>query len=202
MIYAATHFRDIPDRDTFLEIDYQVALEPPVIIADKARDRIIREFRCIGCWFVQRDGLCLVGIRVIERDVVDAADEEGVTAHAQGVYATALRLLRPLAEQGEASAQYNLGLMFDNGQGVPQDYATAVIWYRKAAEQGHAAAQNNLGAMYAQGQGVPQDYVAAANWYRKAAEQGNAMAQYNLGVLYDDGQGVPQDYAVAMSWRL
>ena len=128
------------------------------------------------------------------------ADEEGVTAHEQGVYATALRLLRPLAEQGEASAQYNLGLMFDNGQGVPQDYATAVSWYRKAAEQGHAAAQNNLGAMYAHGQGVPQDYAAAASWYRKAAEQGNAMAQYNLGVLYDDGQGVPQDYAVAMSW--
>jgi uncharacterized protein len=93
-----------------------------------------------------------------------AAYEKGVAAYEKGVYATALRLLRPLAEQGEASAQYNLGVMFDNGQGVPQDYATAVSWYRKAAEQGHAAAQNNLGLIFANGgQGVPQDYATAVS---------------------------------------
>jgi uncharacterized protein len=128
------------------------------------------------------------------------AHEKGVAADEKSVYATALRLLRPLAEQGEANAQYNLGLMFDNGRGVPRNYATAMSWYRKAAEQGHAAAQNNLGVMYAQGWGVPQDQAIAVSWYQKAAEQDYAIAQYNLGVMYDDGQGVPQDYAVAVSW--
>jgi uncharacterized protein len=130
-----------------------------------------------------------------------AAYEKGVAAYDKGVYATALRLLRPLAEQGEANAQYNLGLMFDNGQGVPQDYATAVIWYRKAAEQGHAAAQYNLGLIFANGgRGAPQDYATAASWYRKAAERGNAAAQYNLGVMYAQGQGVSKDYAAAANW--
>ena len=74
-------------------------------------------------------------------------------------YATALKLWRPLAEQGDAQAQYNLGIMYDNGQGVPQDDAEAVKWYRKAAEQGIAKAQYNLGVMYANGRGVPQDYA-------------------------------------------
>jgi uncharacterized protein len=134
------------------------------------------------------------------REKSATAPETGVAAQETGSYAKALRLLSPLAQQGDPSAQYNLGLMFDNGQGLAQDYATAVTWYRKAAEQGHAAAQTNLGAMYARGQGVPQDYLAAASWYRKAAEQGYAMAQYNIGVMYEYGQGVPQDYTVAIDW--
>jgi uncharacterized protein len=130
-----------------------------------------------------------------------AAYENGVASHEKGVNATALRLLRPLAEQGDASAQYNLGLMFDKGQGVPQDYATALSWYRKAAEQGHAAAQNNLGLIFANGgPGVPQDFATAVSWYRKAAEQGHAAAQYNLGATYAQGQGVSQDYGAAASW--
>ena len=72
-------------------------------------------------------------------------------------------------EQGDASAQNNLGLMYSKGQGVPQDYGEAVRWYRKAAEQGRASAQNNLGLMYDTGQGVPQDYVAAHMWYNLSA---------------------------------
>jgi TPR repeat protein len=82
-------------------------------------------------------------------------------AHERGDYETALRLIRPLAEQGYAAAQTNLGVMYANGQGVPQDYAEALKWYRKAAEQGNAGAQRNLGAMYSLGRGVPQDFVLA-----------------------------------------
>ena len=82
-------------------------------------------------------------------------------------------------------AQYNLGLMYDNGEGVPQDYAEAVKWYRLAAEQGHAKAQYNLGLMYDNGEGVPQDYAEAVKWYRLAAEQGDAAAQTNLGCMYE-----------------
>ena len=78
-----------------------------------------------------------------------------------------------LAEQGHAIAQYNLGVMYDNGEGVPQDYAEAVKWYQLAAEQGHAKAQNNLGVMYAKGRGVEQDDVLAHMWCNLGAENGN-----------------------------
>ena len=100
-----------------------------------------------------------------------AGVDEGVVAYNRGDYATALREWRPLAEQGDAEAQFNLGLMYYKGRGVPQDYAEAVKWYRKAAEQGVAEAQYNLGFMYNNGQGIPQDYAEAARWYLKAAEQ-------------------------------
>ena len=84
-------------------------------------------------------------------------------------YATALREYRPLAKRGDAKAQFGLGLMYGNGEGVPQDYAEAARWYRKAAAQGHATAQYNLGLMYGNGEGVPQDYVQAHMWYNLAA---------------------------------
>jgi TPR repeat protein len=125
---------------------------------------------------------------------------DGVAAYNRGDYATASREMKSLAEQGFAKAQYNLGVMYDKGRGVPQDYAEAARWYRKAAEQGDADAQFNLGIMYDKGRGVPQDYAVAAKWYRRAAEKGHAKAQTNLGVRYYKGQGVPQDYAAAAGW--
>ena len=95
--------------------------------------------------------------------------ENGVAAYKRGDYATALRLWRPLADQGDAVVQKSLGFMYANGHGVPRDYAEAVKWYRKAAEQGDADAQANLGDMYANGQGVPRDYVQAHKWFNLAA---------------------------------
>ena len=91
--------------------------------------------------------------------------EDATKAYYRGDYETAYRLIKPLAEQGLPEAQFNLGLMFDKGQGVPQNYAEAVKWYRKAAEQGSAEAQYNLGKMYYTGQGVPKDYVMAHMWF-------------------------------------
>ncbi len=129
-----------------------------------------------------------------------AGQDEAAAAYKRGDYATAVRELRPLAEQGDAKAQHNLGVMYERGQGVPQDYAEAVRWYRKAAEQGFASAQYNLGVMYGKGQVVPQDYAKAVGWWRKAAEQGVAEAQYNLGQMYRYGYGVPQDYVQAHMW--
>jgi uncharacterized protein len=76
-----------------------------------------------------------------------SAQEKGGEAHQRGDYAAALREWRPLAEQGLDAAQYNLGFMYANGRGVPEDHAEAVRWYRKAAEQGHAGAQHILGNM-------------------------------------------------------
>ena len=77
------------------------------------------------------------------------------------------------AERGNASAQYNLGVMYAKGQGVRQDYAEAVRWYRQAAEQGDATAQNNLGDMYLNGHGVRQDRALAQEWFGKACQNGD-----------------------------
>ncbi len=98
-----------------------------------------------------------------------AGFDVGVAAYDRGDYATALREWRPLAEQGDANAQYNLGLMYRKGQGVSQDDAEAVGWWRKAAEQGNANAQYNLGLMYRKGQGVPQDEAQAYMWFKLAS---------------------------------
>ena len=102
------------------------------------------------------------------------------------------------------TAQFNLGLMYHNGQGVPQDYREAVRWYRMAADQGDADAQFNLGVMYDNGRGVPQDYAEAVRWYRKAADQGYADAQFNLGVMYYNGRGRPaglrRGHAGGIAW--
>ena len=95
--------------------------------------------------------------------------EDARAAYGKEDYTTALRLFRPLADQGDADAQSMLGLMYDNGQGVPKDYAQAVKWYRLAANQGYASAQANLGNMYYLGQGVPKDYVLAYMWRNLAA---------------------------------
>jgi len=97
--------------------------------------------------------------------------DEAVAAYQRGDYATAIRKFRPLAEQGNAEAQFNLGIMYDNGQGFPRDDAEAVKWWRKAAEQGNASAQFNLGFMYYDGLGVPQDYVQAHMWFNLAASR-------------------------------
>lgn len=133
---------------------------------------------------------------------VSAADsfENGVQAYKAGDYKKALEIFKPLAELRLAEAQYNLGVMYNTGQGVSQDYEEAEKWFRKAAEQGDADAQFKLGLMYDQGQRVPKDYEEAVKWYSKAAEQGNASAQNNLGLMYDKGQGVPQDYIEAHRW--
>ncbi len=105
---------------------------------------------------------------------------KGLTAFQSGDFATALKEWKPLAEEGNAVAQNNLGLMYDNGWGVPQDDKEAARLYRLAAEQGDVDAQYNLGGMYDKGKGVPQDYKEAERWWRLAAEQGFAIAQYNL----------------------
>ena len=108
--------------------------------------------------------------------------------------------LKRLASQGSPWAQTQLGQLYANGRGVPQDYATARGWYEKAAAQSHAGAQAQLGQLYANGLGVPQDYTKARQWWEQAALQGNALAQFNLGQLYVYGRGVPQHYATARGW--
>ena len=100
--------------------------------------------------------------------------QEGLDAYRDGNYPVALKELTPLAEKGDAAAQFTLGAMNNFGRGVPQNYKKALTWYRKAAEQGYAEAQYSLGVMYGLGKGVPQNYQTAEEWYRKADEQRQA----------------------------
>ncbi|MBV8442167.1 MAG: sel1 repeat family protein, partial [Hyphomicrobiales bacterium] len=90
--------------------------------------------------------------------------EDAAAAYVAGDHAKAAQLFRPLAEEGDARAQNNLGIMYTNGDGVPRDYSEAVKWFRRSAEQGDASAQTSLGSMYFAGRGVNQDYGEAATW--------------------------------------
>jgi TPR repeat protein len=102
--------------------------------------------------------------------------QTGMDAYNRGDFAAALREWQPLAEQGDARAQFSFGLLYENGDGVPRDYAKARQWYEKAAAQGDAKAQLYLGMQYSFGQGGPVDLVQAYIWYSLAAGNGNAHA--------------------------
>ena len=118
-----------------------------------------------------------------------------------GRYETAFEHFSEYAKMGNATAQYYLGEMYYNGEGVSKDYTKAVEWYRKSAEQGNAAAQCCLGFMYTySNKGVSNDYTKAAEWFRKSAEQGNAFGQIWLGDAYRDGRGVSKDRVKATEW--
>lgn len=131
---------------------------------------------------------------------IAGAFEDGLAAAKKGDHKGAFALWLPVARQGDASAQLNLGLMHENGQGASKNYAKAAEWYHKAAAQGLARAQVRLGLMYNYGRGVPKDYAKATQWYRKAAVQGHARAQSSLGGSYGNGVGVTQDYVQAYMW--
>jgi TPR repeat protein len=126
--------------------------------------------------------------------------EDGKAAYDRGDYNTALRLYRPLVEQGNASAEFEFGRMYSNGHGVPQNFAEALKWFRLAADQGNVKAQVALGIMYYLGQSVRRNLEEARKWFRLAAEQGDSGAQAMLGSMYVNGAGVPKNYVEAMKW--
>jgi hypothetical protein len=126
--------------------------------------------------------------------------EDGIVAYHNKDYAKAVELWKPLADIGDAAAQYQLGSLYAEGRGVEQNDAIAAVWFQRAAEQGDAAAQYNLAASYAEGLGVIKDDAEAAKWFRRAADQRMGFAQLNLGMLYAAGRGVPQDNVEALKW--
>src|SRR3984893_2135001 len=119
--------------------------------------------------------------------------DDAVAAAHRGEYATALRRLSPLAEKGDARAQFDVGFMHAYGWGVPRNPADAITWYRKAADQGLGVAQHFLGLAYVNGEGVRPDDAEAARWFARAAAQGFAQAKFMLGLMTLDGRGVPKD---------
>ena len=138
--------------------------------------------------------------RAAEQGFVDSIVRCGVIALAIEEYTTAVRYFQEAANQGDASAQFNLGGCYAKGYGVSQSRTEAVKWFRKSAEQGNASAQANLGVCYANGDGVSQSWTEAVKWYRKSAEQGDANAQLILGGCYTKGYGVSQSWTEAVKW--
>jgi TPR repeat protein/uncharacterized caspase-like protein len=128
--------------------------------------------------------------------------ERGLSAYRRQAWAEAMTWLRRAADQGDAHAQYSVGILYRHGWGIPQDYSQAMVWYRKAADQGWTEAQSTIGDLYLYGWGVPQDYQQAMAWYRKAADRGDSRAESAIGDLYVHGNGGPQDYTQAMAWYL
>ena len=107
-------------------------------------------------------------------DTPEQQFQQGLTAYEQSDYQTAFKLWLPMAEQGDASVQFNLGVMYAKGQGVKQDDFEAVKWFRKAAEQGHAKAQAILGFSYLLGErGVQVNKSLAKEWFGKACDNGD-----------------------------
>ena len=126
----------------------------------------------------------------------------GMDAYYRGDYATAMREWSPLAKLGLAAAQFHLGQLYANGEGVPQDYVQARQWYEKAALHGDSSAQLPLGVLYENGNGVPKDYQQALFWYRRSANHGNAMTLTKLGRMYEHGNGVSKDVIQAQKWYI
>ena len=104
------------------------------------------------------------------------------------------------AESGDSNAQYIVGLMYFNGEGVEINFHNALQWFQKASKQENVKAQYAVGVMYYNGHGVTKDLAKAEEWFQKAAEQDNANAQYNIGVMYYRGESIKKDYDIAAEW--
>jgi hypothetical protein len=109
--------------------------------------------------------------------------EDAVAARDRGDFARAVQLLTPLAQQGDAASQFQLSLLYRNGQGVPINANESLRWLRQSAHGGYAAAQSNLGAAYSQGRGVPQNHRLAYVWLSAGAAGGSREAASNLAVV-------------------
>jgi TIR domain/Sel1 repeat len=135
--------------------------------------------------------------------VVEGAVSEiahGDAAENQKDYGQAMQWYQKAAAQGDPNAEYDVGILYDKGLGVPQDRGQAMQWFQKAAARGDAPAEYKIGQYYRAGLGVAQDYGQAMQWFQKAAALGNAEAENGIGTLYGSGAGVTQDYGQAMQW--
>lgn len=144
--------------------------------------------------------LVLVAMLIAAPSPARAGLAEGLAAYGQADYATAFKELMPLAEKGDAVAQYKIGKMVSLGQGVARDARGAAEWFHKAAEQGLAEAQVVLGYLCLIGEGVSQNNDLALAWTRKAAEQGDALAQFNMAVMHGDSYGIRKNQAESLKW--
>ncbi len=126
--------------------------------------------------------------------------DKGFAAYNVGDFQTALTEFLPLAESGDAGAQYLIGQMYLFGKGVIRSDVEAIKWYKLAADHGNLEVQKKLGFFYEMGVFVVQSDVEAAKWYKLAADQGDGDAQVEIGFIYSKGKGVTQSYVEAAKW--
>ncbi len=143
---------------------------------------------------------CTLALVLASAAIARADFEAGKRAYEQGDYATALKELTPLAEQGNAEAQVLLGLMHFEGQGVPRDPSQALKWYKAAAEQGNPEGQLQLGVMYLMGITLARNTPQAVKLLKLSADQGTRDAQVFLGLAYRNLQDAPRDFIQAYMW--
>jgi uncharacterized protein len=151
-------------------------------------------------------GLCVIALFAAScgtSQTLPLPQEVSTQSSKGGSALSPVQALRASAEQGNAEAQFNLGLLYDHGRGLPKDKGEALKWYRRAAMQGDTFGQNALGDNYWEGTGVPKDDREAVWWWRVAADKGFVPAQHSLGkLLAGGGQGVPADKPHAYMWLM
>jgi TPR repeat protein len=155
----------------------------------------MRRFRTRFC-----SVLAALVLAATARAVVAGPFEDATEAYKRGDFATALRLLRPLADRQHVLAETALAEMYLRGDGTPKDYIAALKLLRSAADFGWWPAQARLGSIYELGLGVPIDLAKAEQLYRNAADEGIAFAQARLGGMYLLGKGLPRDYVLSHMW--
>ncbi len=126
--------------------------------------------------------------------------EQGLATYKVKNFTEALRLFRAAAGMGHIGAIYNVGLMYEKGEGVAMNKKEAMNWYTRSADGGFLQAMVNVGAMYYSGEGVVQNFEQALAWFRKAADRGQVVAMFNLGVMYEKGEGTKKDVQTAKTW--
>jgi len=204
---------DLSKLDDELALAYKQALgnssNPKDLVANqreawKQREKECSSKACLVDWFSQRQIYFSTTSSKPRPQLSDGSSSAQLSAATNALkekdYATAFRLFKPLAEQGNPQAQANLGLMYEHGRGVDKDFIEAFKWYRLAAAQGIAWAQTNLGLAYLNGRGTEKDDKEAAKWFRSAAVQGNTRAQEVLGSMYNQGRGVPKGHKAVVEW--
>ncbi|MDP6399316.1 MAG: SH3 domain-containing protein [Arenicellales bacterium] len=149
-----------------------------------------------------RSGLCLVLLLLASSTVTAQSTDiqRAADAYNAGDYATAIAIWEPYAHQGNREAQYAMGVVYFEGNGVSKNLDEALAWFRKAANSGHPTAMFNLGVAYWQGRGLTKNFSQAVDWWERAAESGDVASQYNLGLAYYLGKGAEKDIDKARNW--
>ena len=144
--------------------------------------------------------LAIIAVVGLVRPLSAAEFKDAVSAYNSGDYATALQILKPLADGGDVQAQIAIGGLYADGRGVDQNYTDAKAWFQRAADQGSSRAQFNIGSLHYHGQGVVRDYAEAVVWFERAASQGYPDAQFMLATMLAEGKGTAKGDAAAVRW--
>lgn len=130
----------------------------------------------------------------------EAIFQRAIARYRAGDHAGAAVLVRQAADAGNPTATYEMGYLYENGDGVPKDAARSAEWYMRGARMGNAASEAAVGQLYENGNGVRENWDTAAQWYMKSAKQGYVMGEFRLGRAYQYGVGIPIDINAAKQW--